>query len=76
MLESSSLNTKVIISLRQRLKISTGSKSLANNNIHGHILDRLVKEMRLAGVKTLDEANRFLEGYCKVHNQTVGLGDM
>ena len=31
--------------------------------------DRLVKEMRLAGVKNLEEANRFLEGYCKVHNR-------
>ena len=31
--------------------------------------DRLVKEMRLAGLKTLEEANRFLEGYCQVHNR-------
>src|SRR5512137_146330 len=31
--------------------------------------DRLVKEMRLAGIKTLSEANRFLQRYCEVHNQ-------
>jgi len=31
--------------------------------------DRLVKEMRLARVKDLEEANRFLEGYCQVHNR-------
>lgn len=34
--------------------------------------DRLVKEMRLAGIKTIEEANRFLEGYCKVHNRRHG----
>ncbi|MEN6560943.1 MAG: ISNCY family transposase [Acidobacteriota bacterium] len=31
--------------------------------------DRLVKEMRLAGIKTLDGANRFLQRYCDVHNR-------
>lgn len=31
--------------------------------------DRLVKEMRLGGVRTLDEANRFLEGYSKIYNR-------
>lgn len=30
--------------------------------------DRLVKEMRLAGVKTLTEANKFLETYLSKHN--------
>lgn len=30
--------------------------------------DRLVKEMRLAGVKTLTEANKFLETYLPKHN--------
>ena len=35
--------------------------------------DRLVKEMRLAGIKTLDEANRFVEGYCQVHNRRHGV---
>lgn len=31
--------------------------------------DRLIKEMRLAGVSTIDEANRFLEGYLPIYNQ-------
>lgn len=31
--------------------------------------DRLVKEMRLAGIKTGDEANEFLKGYLPVHNR-------
>lgn len=31
--------------------------------------DRLVKEMRLAGIKTLEEANRFLERWLSVYNQ-------
>jgi hypothetical protein len=31
--------------------------------------DRLVKEMRLAGVRTIDEANRFLEGYLDLFNR-------
>ena len=31
--------------------------------------DRLVKEMRLAGMKTLEEANRFLQGYLQRHNR-------
>ena len=31
--------------------------------------DRLIKEMRLAGVSTLDEANRFLEDYLPIYNQ-------
>ena len=35
--------------------------------------DRLVKEMRLGGVRTLEEANRFLDGYCKVHNRRYGV---
>lgn len=30
--------------------------------------DRLVKAMRLAGIKTLEEANEFLEGYWPRHN--------
>jgi hypothetical protein len=34
--------------------------------------DRLVKDMRLAGIKTLEEANTFLEGYCQVHNRRHG----
>lgn len=31
--------------------------------------DRLIKELRLAGVSTLDEANRFLEGYLPLYNR-------
>ena len=31
--------------------------------------DRVVKEMRLAGVATIDEANRFLEGYLPIDNR-------
>jgi len=35
--------------------------------------DRLVKEMRLAGIATLEEANRFLEGYLPVYNKRFGM---
>ncbi|MEN6559991.1 MAG: ISNCY family transposase [Acidobacteriota bacterium] len=35
----------------------------------GTLQDRLVKELRLAGVCTKDEANRFLEDYWPIHNQ-------
>lgn len=35
--------------------------------------DRLVKEMRLAGIKTKDEANEFLKGYLSVHNRRFGV---
>lgn len=31
--------------------------------------DRVVKEMRLKGIKTIEEANRFLEGYLPVYNK-------
>lgn len=31
--------------------------------------DRLVKEMRLAGIKTIDEANKFLPKYLAAHNR-------
>ena len=31
--------------------------------------DRLIKELRLAGGSTLDEANQFLEGYLPIYNQ-------
>ena len=33
------------------------------------VQDRVIKEMRLAGVSTLDEANRFLEDYLPIYNQ-------
>jgi transposase len=35
----------------------------------GTLQDRLVKELRLAGVRSRDEANRFLESYWPIHNQ-------
>jgi len=35
--------------------------------------DRLVKEMRLAGIITLEEANKFLKVYLKKHNQKFGV---
>ena len=31
--------------------------------------DRVIKEMRLAGMATIDEANRFLEGYLPLYNR-------
>ncbi len=31
--------------------------------------DRVVKEMRLKGIKTIEEANKFLEGYLPVYNK-------
>lgn len=31
--------------------------------------DRLVKELRLAGVSTIEEGNKFLEGYWPIHNK-------
>ena len=34
----------------------------------GTLQDRLVKEMRLAGIRTMDEANLFLETYLPKHN--------
>jgi len=35
--------------------------------------DRLIKEMRLAGIKTKDEANKFLEWYLPKHNKKFGI---
>src|SRR3989344_2959726 len=35
--------------------------------------DRLVKEMRLKGIKTIREANLFLEGYLKRHNERFSI---
>ena len=35
--------------------------------------DRLVKEMRLAGIKTKDEANEFLEWYLPKHNKKFSI---
>jgi len=60
-----------------------GCKELEITVIHAHspqakgrverlfrtLQDRLVKELRLAGVRTIEEANKFLEQYLKVHNR-------
>jgi len=35
--------------------------------------DRLIKEMRLKGIKTIGEANLFLEGYLKRHNKRFSI---
>jgi hypothetical protein len=35
----------------------------------GTLQNRLVKELRLAGARTIEEANRFLEGYLEIFNR-------
>jgi transposase-like protein len=35
--------------------------------------DRLIKEMRLAGIQTMEEANRFLSAYLPIYNQRFGV---
>lgn len=37
--------------------------------LFGTLQDRLVKEMRLRGIRTLEEANRFLEDYLPLYNR-------
>jgi len=37
--------------------------------LFGTFQDRLIKEMRLAGIDSLDEANRFLSGYLPIYNR-------
>jgi hypothetical protein len=39
---------------------------------NGVLQDRLVKEMRIAGINTIEEANAFLPAYIKAHNQKFG----
>jgi len=34
--------------------------------LFGTFQDRLIKEMRLAGIQTMEEANRFLGGYLPI----------
>jgi hypothetical protein len=41
--------------------------------LFGVFQDRLVKEMRLAGVSTKDQANEFLEGYLPRYNKKFGI---
>ena len=35
--------------------------------------DRLVKEMRLKGIKTIEQANKFLQGYLRRHNKRFSI---
>lgn len=39
----------------------------------GTLQDRLVKEMRLEGIKTKEDANRFLGSYLPMHNKRFGV---
>jgi transposase InsO family protein len=41
----------------------------------GTLQDRLVKEMRLRGVKTIEEANLFLEEYWPLYNRQFAVGE-
>jgi len=41
--------------------------------LFGTFQDRLIKEMRLAGISTKEEANRFLERYLPIHNQRFSI---
>jgi transposase len=41
--------------------------------LFGTFQDRLIKEMRLANVSNLDEANRFLSGYLPIYNRRFSL---
>ena len=38
----------------------------------GHLQDRLVKAMRLRGISSIEEANRFAQLYLKKYNRTFG----
>lgn len=38
---------------------------------NGHLQDRMIKEMRLAGVKTIGQANAFVENYFPIFNPQV-----
>ena len=40
----------------------------------GTLQDRLVKEMRLRGMKSIEEANGFLEGYWPIYNRKFAVG--
>lgn len=41
--------------------------------LFGTLQNRLVQEMRLAGVKSIEQANEFLEGYLEVFNKKFGV---
>jgi hypothetical protein len=59
------LGIKVILALSPQAK---GRVERAN----GILQDRLVKEMRLAGISTLKDANAFLPGFIKTYNNKFG----
>jgi transposase len=40
--------------------------------VNGTLQDRLVKELKLAGISTIAAANVFLEKYLRIHNQQFG----
>jgi hypothetical protein len=42
--------------------------------LFGTLQDRLVKEMRLRGIKSIEEANGFLEGYWPIYNRKFAVG--
>ena len=44
--------------------------------LFGTFQDRLIKEMRLAGIATIEEANRFLGGYLPIYNRRFGVKPM
>ncbi len=41
--------------------------------LFGTFQDRLIKEMRLAGIATMEEANRFLAGYLPIYNRRFAI---
>lgn len=41
--------------------------------LFGTFQDRLIKEMRLKGIKSIEEGNRFLEGYLSVYAKRFGV---
>jgi hypothetical protein len=41
--------------------------------LFGTFQDRLIKEMRLAGIATMEEANRFLDGYLPIYNRRFAI---
>lgn len=68
---------------RERLHFFRAASELGIKLIHAHspqakgriersfrtLQDRLVKDMRLVGIRTCDEANRFLEHWLSAHNR-------
>ena len=42
--------------------------------LFGTLQDRVVKEMRLRGIKSIEEANGFLEGYWPIYNRKFAVG--